>query len=155
MRGGETYKGIARNKNLNWKGWKIIDAEKKKADFPQSLNNSTNLSSEIEEFYKINYWDKIKGDQIEDESVAFSIFDFAVNAGVKTSIKLAQKVVKTKEDGVIGKISLKAINEMLPEEFLADFTLGKIVRYIRIVEAKPTTRKFFYGWIKRTMEQYL
>ncbi len=149
--GGETYKGIARKMNPKWLGWAIVDAQKKKANFPANLATNKKLNSEIENFYKTNYWDKIKGDLIIEQSIANSIFDFAVNAGVGTSIKLAQAVVKTKADGIIGNMTLKAINSNFPETFLALFTIAKINRYINIVESKPSNSKFFYGWVRRAV----
>src|ERR1700761_5195591 len=80
--GGETYKGIARNMNSKWDGWAIIDIQKKQPNFPKNLENNTELQESIKKFYQINYWDRIKGDDITDNDIATSIFDFAVNAGV-------------------------------------------------------------------------
>jgi len=152
--GGETYKGIARKMNPKWSGWKIVDEQKKKKNFPKNLATNKQLTANIVVFYRLNYWDKINGDLIGDPDVAFSIFDFAVNAGVVTSAKLAQKVAGVKQDGVIGKMSIAALNKMQSELFLAKFTLEKITRYIKIVEAKPTSKKFFYGWIRRALNQH-
>lgn len=149
--GGETYKGIARNMNSNWIGWTLIDIQKKQSNFPANLANSSELNSEIEHFYKINYWDKVKGDNLNDQRVANNIFDFAVNAGVSTSSVLAQKVAEVKEDGVIGNKSIEAINKLDPEMFLAFFTLAKIARYIDIVKKRPTNQKYFYGWVRRAL----
>ena len=33
--GGETYKGISRNMNKDWEGWKIIDSYKGKKNYPE------------------------------------------------------------------------------------------------------------------------
>lgn len=149
--GGETFKGIARKMNPTWAGWKLFDAQKKQPNFPKNLTAIADLNTAIEIFYKSNYWDKVKGDDLQDQSVANSIFDFAVNAGVSVSSKLAQEVVKAKADGVIGKATIAAINNTAPDYFLALFTVAKINRYISIVEAKPTSKKFFYGWIRRAV----
>jgi lysozyme family protein len=149
--GGETYKGIARKMNPKWEGWKTIDAQKKKKNFPKNLSALKELDAAIEAFYKTNYWDKVKGDDIQEQEIAHSIFDFAVNAGISTSSKLAQAVVKAKADGVIGKNTLKAINAAEPEKFLSMFTVAKISRYISIIEKTPTSKKFLYGWIRRAL----
>lgn len=149
--GGETYKGVARNMNSNWIGWTLIDLQKKQNNFPANLANNTELDAEIEQFYKINYWDKVKGNDITDQRVANTIFDFAVNAGVGTSSILAQKVAGVNEDGVMGVDSVTAINAFQPEQFLAYFTLAKIARYIKIVKNRPSNQKYFYGWIRRAL----
>ncbi len=149
--GGETYKGIARKMNSNWIGWTLIDLQKKQSNFPANLSNNSELNSEIEDFYKLNYWDKIKGDNLSDQRVANAIFDFAVNAGCGTSSLLAQKVVGINEDGVMAADSVNAINNMEAEQFLAYFTIAKIARYIRIVKNRPTSKKYFYGWVRRAL----
>jgi lysozyme family protein len=149
--GGETYKGIARKMNSKWDGWVIIDLLKLKPGFPGNLDKDTELQNKITDFYHVNYWDAILGDKIKDQEVATSIFDFAVNAGVKTSACLAQFVVEAASDGIIGSESIAKINGCDPEHFLASFTIAKILRYINIVEKNQLSRKYFYGWVRRAV----
>ena len=149
--GGETYKGIARNMNSKWNGWVTIDLLKHDAKFPKNLDAETALQDKVAAFYEVNYWDKILGDNITSQNIANSIFDFAVNAGTSTSSLLAQMVVGVKADGVIGDQSIDAINTFEEKLFLASFTIAKISRYISIVEKRPTSRKYFYGWIRRAV----
>jgi lysozyme family protein len=149
--GGETYKGIARNINSKWDGWVLIDLQKKKAGFPASLDANVDLQEKIEHFYRANYWDRLQADKITDDSIATSIFDFAVNAGVGTSASLAQLVIGTNADGVIGDESIAKINTFDPDHFLAAFTVAKIARYISIVKKRPASQKYFYGWVRRAL----
>lgn len=146
--GGETYKGIARKMNPDWVGWPRVDYLK---SLKIDLDLDSNLHDMISDFYKVNYWNKVHGDKIDKQNVAESIFDFAVNAGISTSSKLAQITVGANPDGVIGEQSVKMINSFDSELFLANFTLAKIARYINIVKKRPTSHKFFYGWIRRAM----
>lgn len=150
--GGETYKGIARNMHSKWKGWVQIDLYKRQSGFPANLEKDTTLQTEIEQFYQINYWDRICGDQIRNQAVAESVFDFGVNAGVSVSASLAQMVVNAEVDGVIGNQSVAKINEIDPEHFLAAFTVAKIARYVAIIRKRPASKKYFYGWICRALE---
>lgn len=149
--GGETYKGVARKMHSKWIGWHMIDLLKRQAGFPANLDTHIELQSEIKQFYEVKFWDTMKGDQVTSQEVANSIFDFGVNAGVRTSISLAQLVVGAKTDGVIGPLSIAAINTFDSEHFLAAFTVAKIARYISIVKKRPTSRKYFYGWICRAL----
>ena len=149
--GGETYKGVARKMHSRWSGWDLIDLAKQQAGFPKNLERNQELQELIKDFYKINFWDKVKGDDIGDQAVAESIFDFGVNAGTATSARLAQLVVEAKADGVIGPKSLEKINSFDPEHFLAAFALTKIARYVHIVKRRPSSRKYFYGWVRRTI----
>ena len=149
--GGETYRGVARRFWSKWDGWVIIDMKKKERGFPKSLDSHQELQKMIAEFYEANFWDKVKGDQIDSQEVAENIFDFAVNAGVKTSSKLAQLAAGTGADGVIGPNSIKAINACDEELFICKFALNKIAKYVNICKKRRTSRKYFFGWISRVM----
>lgn len=150
--GGETYKGVARKRNSKWDGWVIIDLAKQQNNFPANLDSNTVLQDKIRDFYETNYWDKVQGDNIDNQRIAESIFDFAVNAGPIACTKLAQITVGSKPDGVIGPVTLDKINSEDPRLFLAQFSLNKIARYMHICKNRKASRKFLYGWIKRTLE---
>lgn len=150
--GGETYKGVARKMNSKWDGWILIDLAKKERNFPANLDSNVVLQDNIRRFYETNYWDKLRCDDIADQHIAECIFDFAVNAGPITSAKLAQITVGEEPDGIIGPDSLKKINEETPRAFIALFSLHKIARYVSICEKRQDSKKFFYGWVKRTLE---
>ncbi len=149
--GGETYKGVARKIHSKWDGWTKIDMMKRQSGFPGNLDKDEDLQQDVLHFYRINFWDKIKGDDILNQDVADTIFDFGVNAGVSTSASLAQLVIKAEPDGVIGPKSIATLNAFNVEHFLAAFTVAKIARYVSIVKKRPTSRKYFYGWVLRAL----
>lgn len=149
--GGETYKGVARKIFSKWDGWTKVDILKRQSGFPANLDKDPELQQNVADFYRVTFWDKINGDQITNQNVANSIFDFGVNAGSGTSGSLAQMVVGAKPDGVIGPDSISAINSFDPDYFLASFTVAKIARYVNIVKKRPTSRKYFYGWVIRAL----
>lgn len=139
-RGGQTYAGISRRAHPRWPGWIVIDrGQEPEADL-------------VRHFYRLNYWQPIRGDDIARQEIADSLFDFAVNAGIKTAVKLAQIVVGTTPDGVIGPKTLQAINGLQVDYFRASFALAKIKRYDGIVEKDRTQVKFFRGWVRRALE---
>ncbi|HFQ81144.1 MAG TPA: N-acetylmuramidase [Desulfobacterales bacterium] len=150
--GGETYKGIARHKNAKWPGWVNIDLLKNKKGFPENLEDDADLQAKVYALYEANYWDKIRGDEIEDQDIAESVFDFAVNSGPRTSAKLAQIATGATADGVIGAKTLEKINTDDKRAFLATFALAKIGRYVSICEKRKESRKYFFGWVRRTLE---
>lgn len=143
-RGGETYRGIARNFWPTWEGWEKVDEYK--PNIPDKL-----LLPAVEKFYKLNFWDKIKGDEIKDQEIAESIFDFAVNAGIVTASKCAQKAVCCESYGVIGKQTLTVLNCTISELFILRFTIEKINHYIKICEKSPLQKTFFFGWVRRAV----
>lgn len=150
--GGETYKGIARNAHPSWSGWTIIDKHKKQSGFPASLDKDTQLQEMIEQFYLTNFWTPLNADNIQSQTSADSIFDFGVNTGVKTSVRLVQTIVGTKTDGIIGKQTLEKLNNYNPLDFQTAFTLAKIKYYIAITKKRPANKKFLYGWITRALD---
>lgn len=138
-RGGMTYAGIARNMNLHWPGWVKID------------NGDQVPAQMVRDFYKPNYWDNIKGDQIKSQVVAQAIFDFHVNAGA-VARKLAQLVVGATPDGAIGDKTVALLNAYDEDKFVMAYALAKIARYRDIVTRDRTQQKFLLGWINRTLE---
>lgn len=141
-RGGQTYAGIARNIHPSWQGWEIIDR--------QELDNA-GLTQLVRDFYKEHFWDRVKGDDISHQGIAESLFDFAVNAGVRTASKLAQLVVDATPDGVIGARTVAKLNDIDEEAFIPRYALAKIARYAEICKRNPVQKKFLLGWINRTL----
>ena len=141
--GGQTYAGIARNYHPNWPGWRFVDADD--LDDPE-------LTAQVHNFYKNSFWDKIKGSQIERQKVAETLFDFAVNAGYRTAVKLAQLVVDTTPDGIIGSKTLSKLNQVEGNDFNLRYALAKIARYAQIVNQDRSQNKFLLGWLNRTLK---
>ena len=129
--------------------------------YPQ-LNIKNLIEADAKAIYKRDYWDRVLGDSINSQGMAESIFDFAVNAGVSTSVKIAQKTanrvlyIKLDVDGVIGGQTLAAINHCgeftnSRELFLSVFALEKIQRYADICNKNREQSKFLLGWVNRTL----
>lgn len=139
-RGGQTFAGIARNAWPNWSGWNAIDA------------GSTPDADLVREFYRSNFWLPAGGEQLAEQAVAEAIYDFAVNAGVATAVKLAQIVAGATPDGKVGPKTLAAINATEPDLFMARYALAKIARYAAIVTRDGSQRVFLLGWINRALK---
>jgi len=150
--GSETYKGISRASHPAWKGWVIVDKYKDKSGFPVILDRDIELQKQVELFYLYEFWLPLKADQIQNQLSADSIFDFAVNAGIKTCVRLVQTVVGTKADGIIGEQTLGKINSIDYCYVQSAFTVAKISHYILIIKKRPTNKKYLYGWIIRALE---
>ena len=140
-RGGETYAGISRNFWPNWEGWPLLDG----GAYTESLVPL------VKKFYRENFWEPVKGESIKSQEIATAIFDFAVNAGIWVSIRLAQKALGVQVDGRIGPQTMGALNKTDPEKFLCKFTVEKIRRYADICNKNKPQRKFLLGWINRSL----
>lgn len=138
-RGGMTYAGIARNMHPSWRGWVNID------------NGDQVPAQLVRDFYREQFWAPIKGDQINSQVIAQSIFDFHVNAGA-VARKLAQLVVGATPDGAIGDKTVAMLNAYPEDKFVMAYALAKIARYRDIVMRDRTQSKFLLGWLNRTLE---
>lgn len=88
--GGETWRGISRNNFPRWEGWVRIDSYKKLSGFPAMLKNDGDLELLVLKFYRKNFWNVIRGDEIKAQPICDQVYDMAVNAGNGTAIMLAQ-----------------------------------------------------------------
>lgn len=140
-KGGQTYAGIARNRWPSWHGWRDIDA----GQIPET--------EMVREFYRANFWQPVRGEEISDQRIAESIFDFAVNAGVGVAAKIAQIVAGVTPDGVLGPRSMLALNAIDGELFRSAYALAKIARYRDIVTRDRSQLKFLLGWINRALKE--
>ena len=138
-RGGQTYAGIARNMHPNWEGWAAIDRGEPPA------------TEDVRRWYKANFWDTIRGDELTHQPVAQTVFDFHVNAGRPARL-LAQIVVGATPDGVFGPRTVAALNSVDPEKFVLAYAIAKIARYRDIVQRNRSQSKFLLGWLNRALK---
>jgi len=160
--GGETYKGIARKYNPNWKGWSIIDSYKDFTNFPKCLNEDIKLQDLVISLYKQKYWDPYLGDVL-DQIIANEMFDTAVNIGVYRAIKFLQKGLNLLnrngklysdiiEDGDFGPKTLNAYNNLPKPDLNILYNIMNILQgmhYIEYMTKSPIQEKFARGWFKR------
>ncbi|MCT4637290.1 MAG: hypothetical protein N4A72_06245 [Bacteroidales bacterium] len=155
--GKETYRGVSRKYHPNWKGWAIVDSYKplKRGVF---INDSA-LDTLVFEFYRTEFWDKLKCGQINSQDIADELYDTAVNMGVKPAVKILQEAINLlipgdiKVDGIIGVQTLRTVKFI--EKSIGKMALLKtmnglqFMKYVQICEQTPSQEKFFRGWLKR------
>ena len=91
-KGGETVFGISRNMHPQWTGWVIVDMLKEKPDFPANLRRHKTLITLKDKFYKHTFWDALFCDNIPAQVVAEEFYDDAVNTGISSAIKKAERI---------------------------------------------------------------
>lgn len=149
-----TVGGIYRTANPHWYGWKIVMIELQANNFDifetsSKLFNNKHFMSGIAQFFKENEWDRMKLDRIKNQNTAEEIFLFGVNSGKRNAIRKAQRLVGVYPDGLIGPITIKALNDYDPTLFDMQFDEIEKQFYADIIERKPSFAIFQNGWINR------
>lgn len=110
-----------------------------------------NLTKERAIFlYKKFFWDKFKIEQYP-LSLRLSMFDMSVNMGNKNAIKVLQRSLGVKDDGIAGAITLGKLDEIeFVSEFIGNLTMFRVKYYITFAIKNPRNTKFLNGWISRT-----
>jgi lysozyme family protein len=94
--------------------------------------------------YQRDYWGPAGCDAVPD-GVKFSLFDMAVNSGVKPAIRCLQRAVGVDDDGVLGPITLQAVASIHPSKFIARFN-GHRLQFMSGLSNWPA---FGRGWANR------
>lgn len=97
---------------------------------------------------KTLYWDRWKADEINNQSVANILVDWVWASGVH-GIKRPQRLLGVTADGIVGKNTLKAVNEYDSEELFAGIVFDREQFIDEIVRARPRNAKFKQGWLNR------
>lgn len=175
-RGGETYKGIARNMNPRWEGWEVCDAIKantRPEQLAKALAADDELNEMVHDFYKLAFWDPLQLDSVNPQELANEVFDSAVNQGAVVAVKHLQEALNLlnnnqkhysdiNEDGHMGPATIQALNAYLLTSKFAGRSLDKntrvllkaynglqFARYVDICNANPLQEVYFYGWVER------
>lgn len=152
-KGGETYKGIARNFNQDTISKPIfdwLDAETKRRGrrIPKGTVFSQ-LEPLVKNWYRATKWKQAQGDAIQNQELANFVFDFVVNSGQ------ARRVINETINATAGRRVTTTTNA-LTQESINYLNSNSAVVYPRIVEARKRYVKqldtfpvFGTGWFNR------
>lgn len=96
------------------------------------------------EIYKKLYWNAVKAEQLP-EGIRYLVFDAAVNSGVSQSVEWLQRSVGVKDDGVIGSVTLAAVNAS-ESRLIACKMLGERLQFMTDLK---NWSSFSKGWARR------
>ena len=94
--------------------------------------------------YLSDYWGPAGCDAVPD-SIKLELFDMAVNAGVQSAIKCLQRAVGETQDGILGPLTLQAVQSMPPLRLVARFSGIRLQKLTDL----PTWGNFGKGWCRR------
>jgi lysozyme family protein len=121
------------------------------AAIPQAQRGSA-----VDSFYQIHFWNKWEG-QLISQAVADRVYDFAVNAGPGTAVKVFQTAINTiggniTVDGGWGPSTVEAANACDPTALIEAFKTERDNRYVAIAKANPSLAKYLQQWEARAAE---
>ena len=150
---GLTFWGIYQTAHPTLKIWNTINQYLKiEPDFKklgQALVNNNEIMKDVEDFYKIHFWDRMRLDEVHSQHIANEIFIFRVNVNWKIAIKETQKLIGVEADGLIGSKTLSVLNSFNENKFDRDFDEVEIKYYESIVKNKPHLAVNLKGWFNR------
>lgn len=97
---------------------------------------------------KTMFWDKWQADKIKSQKIANILVDWVWGSGVY-GIKIPQRILGVKQDGIVGDETLKALNAQEPDKlFQVIYEVRK--KYLNdITISRPANKRFLRGWLNR------
>lgn len=118
-----------------------------KRSYPQvDIKNLTRDAAK--QIYKRDYWDRAQCDKLPP-TLAYLLFDAAVNSGIGQAIRFLQRAVGVADDGVLGPLTLSIIQRLDAESICARFIGQRLDFMTRL----STFDHFGKGWSRRLADQ--
>lgn len=150
---GLTFMGIYEAAHPNWQGWEqvraAINAYSDLERASVALYNDDTLIEKVKIFYKKEFWDKMRLDEVDSGLKACELFVFGVNVDTVPAVRVLQRLLGVVADGIMGAQTLKALNNYNEQAFDVDFDRAEIAYYRNLVKARPEYRVYERGWENR------
>lgn len=150
---GLTFMGIYEAANPSWQGWGQVRAainaygDLEKASV--ALYNDDALIEKVKIFYKKEFWDKMRLDEVDSELKACELFVFGVNVDTVPAVRVLQRLLGVVVDGIMGAQTLKALNNYNEQAFDVDFDRAEIAYYRNLIRKNPRLGVYERGWENR------
>lgn len=152
-------RGDITNKGISLRFLKSLSLERLDLYEIKNLNENSvrNISDEqINMIYYHEFWLQAPFAKIQNQILCNYIFDMAVNHGIEQATKLTQRAVWAcqkkkdyiKDDGVLGSMTLQAINQC-SFMLLVALQAQRDGFYRRLVSLDPSQKEFLDGWLER------
>lgn len=126
----------------------------KKEPTPEIIKSLT--VSQVKPIYKTKYWDKIRGDEIENISVADLMMFVVVNSGTgqiselkRLANKTAGKKILAETDTSFTSNEIKLLNQLPQDIYFNNIKTAREKFYRDLVAKKPQNSVFLKGWLSR------
>lgn len=98
---------------------------------------------------KKNYWDRWRGDDIINQSIANILVDWVWASG-SYGVRIPQRLLGVEPDGIVGPITIEAVNGYnTPRELFMNIMEARKKYIEAIVDRRPKNAKYMRGWLNR------
>lgn len=97
---------------------------------------------------KTMFWDKWQADKIKSQKLANILVDWVWGSGVY-GIKIPQRILGVKQDGIVGDETLKALNAQEPDKLFQVIYEARKKYLNDITISRPANKRFLKGWLNR------
>lgn len=94
------------------------------------------------------YWNRWQANRLINQSVANILVDWVFTSGA-WGIKIPQRILGLKEDGIVGPATLKAVNSANQKELFDKIFKAREKFFNDIVKNNPSQKRFIKGWLNR------
>ena len=139
--------GGATNRGVTLETFRMIFGETKTVADLKNMTDQQWLA-----IMKGYFWDKkCHAGEINNQSVAEIFVDWCINSGV-AKIKMVQSFVGVTADGIVGKVTIAAINSANQENLHRRIKLARAQRYMDQLASDRSQMKYFNGWFNRLID---
>lgn len=144
-RGGPTKFGVTRDTLERWRGVSL------------SAQDVAQLSKdEAREILRFRFIVQPGFDHLDDDRLRAVVVDCGVHSGPKQAVLFLQRALDVEDDGLLGPVTLGAVNGLKPEGVpaLVVRVLAQRMRFLaNLVTKDPSQVAFLSGWTERVMAQ--
>lgn len=101
--------------------------------------------SDAFDVYYSAFWVRYRCDELPIP-LSFQFFDACVNHGFGNAARMLQRAVDVADDGIIGRITLRAINQLDDAGLVMKFNAERLLFYTKL----KAFRHYGRGWTRRT-----
>lgn len=142
-------KGGATNKGVTIATWRQVGYDKD-GDGDIDVDDLRLLSDAdaVNRVMKPHYWDRWKADRIRSQSIANLVVDWVWASG-KHGITNVQRVLGVKQDGMVGPVTLAALNNSDPRALFDRLKNERVAFIDSLCRKNPSQQVFRAGWLRR------